>query len=78
MQGITPTPAEMVAISNLTQAQYALVTEENSTRQDPDVLNPPCINPSTDLNLPPNPDLKLSPDCVQRRKRQAEISSSKY
>ena len=66
----------MVAIGNLTQAQYALVTEENSTRQNPEELNPDCTDPFKDLNLPPNQGVTLSPECPQRAKRQTvEITS---
>ncbi len=72
LQGIMPNPEEMVAIGNLTDAQYALVTEDNSTRLGEEELNPACADPLADLNVQPIPGVTPSPNCVQRRKRQEE------
>ncbi len=79
-QGIFPNPEEMVAIGNLTEAQYSLVTEDNSTRLSEADSNPECADPLKDLDLRPIPGLTPSPNCVRgrRRKRQAnngEISA---
>ena len=67
-----PNPEEMVAIGNLTDAQYALVTEDNSTRLGEEELNPACADPLADLNVLPIPGVTPSPNCVQRQKRQAD------
>ncbi len=72
-QGIMPNPEEMVAIGNLTDAQYALVTEDNSTRLGEEELNPVCTDPEGDLNLPPIPGVTPSPNCIRMQKRQADI-----
>ncbi|XP_064389266.1 uncharacterized protein LOC135337282 [Halichondria panicea] len=71
-RGIMPNPEEMVAIGNLTDAQYALVTEDNSTRLGEEELNPACADPLADLNVLPIPGVTPSPNCVQRQKRQAD------
>ena len=76
-QGIIPTPEEMVAIGNLTQAQFALVTEDNDTRRTPEELNPPCADPFEDLGLQPIDGVTPAPDCVRmRKKRQADVLMS--
>ena len=77
MQGIQPTPEEMVAIGNLTQAQFALVTEDNDTRRTPEQLNPPCADPFEDLGQQPIPGVTPAPDCVRtRKKRGADMGMS--
>ncbi len=71
-QGIMPNPEEIIAIGNLTDAQYALVTEDNSTRLGEEELNPMCTDPEADLNLQPIPGVTPSPNCVRMQKRQAD------
>ena len=72
----------MLVISNLTEAQYALVTEDNSTRRSNEFLEPPCVDPVKDLNYPPLSGVTLSPECLSRAKRQSDLdvqsSDSEY
>ncbi len=74
-QGIFPNPEEMVAIGNLTDAQYSLITEDNSTRLSEEEINPECADPQDDLGLPVIPGAER-PSCVQARRRRQTDSES--
>lgn len=63
----------MAAINRLTEAQYSLIRENNSTRLSEEEINPECAHPQDDLGLPIIPGVTPSPNCVQRRSRRASL-----
>jgi hypothetical protein len=66
VQGLVPTPEEMIVLSNLTEAQMEFAREDESERLPMDFLDQPTFNP-LDIGLFRIPG---------RRKRQSETDRS--